>query len=109
MARFKNFRKRFSGYGSRAKSWGRKNKRGIGLSGTFIAGVAVGLTEYDKLLPYEAKIAIACLPNAVTNKVPSGGAIVQLVRGMLIGDIIQARTGFNLAGAASSTSGSFGV
>lgn len=74
----------------------------LGMSGAFIAGAAVGLTDYDKMIPYEVKIAVACLPSAATKMIPGAGALVQLCRGMLIGDIVQAKTGFNLGGAAGS-------
>lgn len=110
MARWKNFRGRARAWGGRAKAWASKRKSGLGVSGVFLAGTAVGLTDYDKMIPYETKIIIACLPSGVVRSVPQGSVIQNFVRGLLIGDMIQQRTGINLAGAASGTqTGSFGV
>lgn len=111
--RFGNFRKRFRGYGGRAKAWyGRRSSRtksALGVGAPYLVGVAIGLTDYDKQIPYEVKIALAALPTGVTRMIPGSGPIVNIVRGMLIGDIIQARTGFNLAGASKPSVGSGSV
>jgi len=107
--RYGNFRRRVSGYAGRARSYGRRNRGGIGVGAGFVAGVAVGLTDYDKMIPYEVKIAVACLPSGLVSKVPQGRAIQTLVQGMLIGDIIQARTGFSLGGAVGGSSAGTGT
>lgn len=94
-------------YGGRARRWAGKNKSGLGLGGSFLAGAAIGMTDFDKNIPYEIKILVASLPSGVTKMIPGSGALVQLCRGMLIGDIVQARTGINLASSLGGSSSSF--
>lgn len=94
--RYGNFRKRFSGYGKRAKGY--YNKSGLQLSTEFIAGVAIGLTNYDARIPAELKILGACAP------VKGFGKIKAFSQGMLLGDVIQARTGINILGGSSTVS-----
>lgn len=110
--RFRSYGKRFSGYASRARGWGKRNKGSVGIGAPFLAGVGIGLTDYDKLIPLDVKVAIACLPTGVTRMIPGSAPLVNIVRGMLIGDVIQARTGFNLgsiSGNGAKGNGSYGI
>lgn len=96
--RYGNFRKKFSGY--RIKARGYYKKSGLSLSTEFLAGAVVGLTNYDAKIPAELKILAACAP------VKGFGRIKAFAQGMLLGDVIQARTGINIMGGGTiSTNG----
>lgn len=107
--RYRRYSGRARSYGGRARWWASRNKSGLGLGGSFLAGAAIGMTDFDKNIPYEIKILVASLPSGVTRMIPGSGALVQLCRGMLVGDIVQARTGVNLAGGLGGSSGFQGV
>lgn len=70
---------------------------GIGLP--YLAGIAIGLTDYDKNIDPLIKVGIVALPPALVSKVPMGGTIRAVAAGMLIGDIIQSKNWLNLGSA----------
>lgn len=96
--RYGGYKSRAYSYGGRARRWAGRNRKGIGIGGTYAAGVIIGLTEYDKMIPVELKVGLACLPTGVTRMIPGGSTLANLMRGILVGDVIQARTGVNLSG-----------
>lgn len=106
------WRKRFSNWGGRARSFGRRfrtrtySKGGFKarIGAPFIAGLAIGMTDYDKMVPAELKLVLACLPV----QGPGIGTAKALAQGMILGDIIQSRTGINLAGGLGGTKPSNG-
>lgn len=108
MARFRNFRGRFKGGYSKAKSWAGRNKGQImGFGLPFIAGVIVGMTNYDEKIPAEIRILGACLP---IGKWVKGAYPVQLFcQGLLVGNVIQQRTGISLGGGSSGISSGWGL
>lgn len=65
---------------------------GITLYPEYLAGMAVGaLTDLDNNIPAQIKVAAACAP--VKGTIP--GKIKGFMQGMLLGDVIQAYTGFS--------------
>lgn len=97
--RWRNYKRKF--YTSRAYKFGRRayRKSGLQLSTEFLAGAAIGLTNFDQKIPAEIKLIAACAP------VKGLGKIKALAQGMIIGDIIQARTGFGLFTGGNGGSG----
>jgi hypothetical protein len=100
-------KKRWRNYGRRAVNWygggyrrirSRVRRSYAGIGGAFLLGAVIGLTEYNKRIPYEFKIAAARLPSSVVSKIPAGRKAQVFVQGLLIGDIVQAKTGFTLGG-----------
>lgn len=100
---------RGKGYYARAKR-SRYGRAGIA-SMPYILGGLIGMTDLDKNIPAEIKLLAAIMPSGVTKAIPKGGMIKAVAQGMLLGDVIQARTGINLmnlgSGSTSGGSGSF--
>jgi len=90
---FRSFAKR---QWANRKNYATAGSKILGMNAGMVAGVAVGLTEYDKMIPLDVKIALAVLPGKV---IPY--QIKMFCAGLLVGDIIQARTGFTLGGGSS--------
>jgi len=90
---------------SRGRRYAKKANESIGLynPGTeYIAGGAVGLTDIDNRVPAEIKLALACLPL----RGGIGGKVCRFFRGMVIGDIVQHRTGFSIPVLSGALTGS---
>lgn len=103
-------------YYARAKSWGgrayrmgrtRTYRKGgfrarVGLP--FIAGLALGMTNLDDVVPAPIKIIGACLPV----QGPGIGTVKAVCQGMLIGDVVQKLTGISLPVPGITSGGSGG-
>lgn len=104
------FRKRFGGFRRR---YGGRAKQILGMSAPYAIGAAVGLTDLDKSIPAEIKLLAAILPGTVTRMVPGLGQIKAVAQGMILGDIIQNRTGINLmnlgGGSSNGSSSNRGI
>lgn len=107
------FRKKFRRYGRKYRRYAtRRNFRRAGIASMpYILGGIIGMTDLDKSIPAEIKLLAAIMPSGVTKAIPKGGMIKAVAQGMLLGDIIQARTGINLmnlgGGSTSGGSGNF--
>lgn len=110
--RTKSYRK--TGYRARAAgAYGKykgKAKSVLGMSTPYVVGLALGLSDLDKMIPGELKLGIAIAPNSVTGMLgKTGGQARAVAQGMLLGDLIQARTGFTLGGGGSVGGSSSGA
>lgn len=92
-------------YGNR-KVYAKKGMAGLGIGAPYIAGALIGMTEFDKQIPYELKISLAVLPATVIRMVPGAKVLQNIIQGMLLGDIIQARTGITLGKSLTGSTGS---
>lgn len=94
----------YAGYSRGSIGFG-KGGFGMSLSMPFIAGLAFGMTDLDKLIPAPIKIAAACAP------IKGLGAVKGFSQGMLLGDVVQALTGFTvpIGGFTSAGTGSSGA
>jgi hypothetical protein len=72
------------------------------MSMPFIAGLALGMTDLDQLIPAPIKIAAACAP------IKGLGAVKGFAQGILLGDVVQALTGFTLPVLGATTSSKSG-
>lgn len=110
MARFRNYRQRFSnfrsGFGRRFKSF-RSSRSGqiLGMSMPYAAGVVIGLSNLDDKIPADYTLVAAIMPTMVTRKVKGLGQVKAVAQGIILGNLIQKWTGYTLGGASSSTTG----
>lgn len=108
--RARNFTRSRS-YG-KGKAWGgargfggQYGKMKVNLSLPFLAGFGIGAaTDIDNNIPAVAKIGIACLP---ISGVPVIGQAKAFSQGLLLGDLVQNFTGFNLV--KTNTGSSSGI
>lgn len=104
------WKRRYQGFRSKASAWaGRRSKRTksvLGVGMPFLVGAALGLTDIDKAIPVELKLGVACIPG---NLLPGMGPARSFAQGLVVGDLIQARTGFSLGGAGVGNSSGSGV
>lgn len=88
-----------------AYSYGGKRGAGkalLGMSLPYMAGVVFGMTNYDDIIPMNIKLGVAVAPG---NIIPA--KIQSFAKGTVMGNLIQAQTGFTLGGNLSSqTNGS---
>lgn len=79
-----------------------KAKGILGMSTPYVVGIVLGLTDLDKVIPAEIKLGAAIAPGGIMKG--SLGQVKAVAQGMLLGDLIQSRTGFNLLGGSGEAS-----
>jgi len=79
----------YAGYSKGSIGFGRGGF-GVSLSMPFLAGIALGMTDIDKMIPAPVKIVAACAP------IRGLGPVKGFAQGVLVGDVVQALTGFTL-------------
>lgn len=103
-------------YYARARSWAgtayrmgrtrtyRKGRFQARIGAPFIAGLALGMTSFDDLIPAPIKIVGACLPV----QGPGIGTVKAVCQGMLIGDVISKLSGITIPVPGMSTGSTSG-
>lgn len=106
--RFKSFRTRASGsYHGARKRYGGQSKGILGASMPYIAGFVIGMTNFDKTIPAEIKLGVACAPSGLMRG--GLGVAQKFAQGLVLGDIVQLKTGFTLGGGNGSTTNTDGA
>lgn len=67
---------------------------GLRLSTEYIAGIIIGMTNYDKQIPAEIKLAAAVAP------ITGLGKVKGFAQGLVLGDLIQNKMGYTIGGGA---------
>lgn len=103
--RYQNTRRFATRSFHRAKNYGSSYAKGIGINASlpFLAGVAIGITNLDDVIPKTATIAVACAP------VKGIGAIKAAAQGTIIGNLLQSKFGLNIGSGLGSSAGFKGV
>jgi len=99
MSRWKHFKARYGGY---RKKYGGRVSGIMGASMPYVAGFVIGMTNYDKQIPAVLKLGVACAPYGLMRG--GLGTVQKLAQGMVLGDLVQVKTGFTLGGNGSSMS-----